>query len=446
MSEKLWKTTRDPVRFIRQGHACLGVSDPAGLTLTAGDGNHSLLWSRNAGQGSGNTHVWSPYGKGETTDGLPGFNGERPDPVSGSYHLGNGYRAYNPLLRRFNCPDSLSPFGAGGINPYAYCLGDPVNRTDPTGHISWQGVVGIVTGAIGLGLSLFTAGTSIAAAGSMTAALSSVSRLGLAIGLMGMAADVTAIASGAAEDVDPQASAVLGWVSMATGIAGVGIGTKLAAGRATQSVRQRLGNIRDTGLSGRGGVMAAHNWGNTRRAVIVQGTYGVFSTERLNLSMPAVQTCIGVYAEDSVNKILMAAHFDSNISLKTNLKNIMQSMENSGMNSLSTNVRVFGGDNYAAYLRCGKPSKYIGDDIVSHFRAAGYDSAYTEYYSGLLPHTFDYTFHNASRVSYGGMHTANFAFRGVGADAMAFFRERTVVPPHAYTLHSALMLDLSHSY
>jgi hypothetical protein len=60
-----------------------------------------------------------------------------------------------------------------------------VNRTDPTGHISWQGIVGIVTGVIGLGLSLFTAGASIAAAGSITAALSSVSRLGLTIGLMG---------------------------------------------------------------------------------------------------------------------------------------------------------------------------------------------------------------------------------------------------------------------
>jgi RHS repeat-associated protein len=203
------------------------VATPTGLTLTAGDVNHALLWSRN-GTGSGKTHAWSPYGKGDATDGLPGFNGERPDPVSGAYHQGNGYRAYNPVLRRFNCPDSLSPFGAGGINPYAYCLGDPVNRTDPTGHISWQGIVGIVTGVIGLGLSLFTAGASIAAAGSVTAALSSVSRLGLTIGLMGVAADVTAIASGATEDVNPEVSSVLGWVSMATGIAGVGAGISLA--------------------------------------------------------------------------------------------------------------------------------------------------------------------------------------------------------------------------
>ncbi|WP_131107337.1 RHS repeat-associated core domain-containing protein [Pseudomonas sp. Sample_10] len=65
---------------------------------------------------------------------LLGFNGERPEPVTGHYLLGNGYRAFNPVLMRFNSPDSWSPFGKGGINPYAYCLGDPINGYDQTGH------------------------------------------------------------------------------------------------------------------------------------------------------------------------------------------------------------------------------------------------------------------------------------------------------------------------
>lgn len=64
----------------------------------------------------------------------PGFNGERLDPVTGHYLLGNGYRAFNPVLMRFNSPDSVSPFGSGGLNAYAYCLGNPVNRVDPSGH------------------------------------------------------------------------------------------------------------------------------------------------------------------------------------------------------------------------------------------------------------------------------------------------------------------------
>ncbi|VVN08981.1 hypothetical protein PS662_03749 [Pseudomonas fluorescens] len=65
---------------------------------------------------------------------LLGFNGERRDPVTGHYLLGNGYRAFNPVLTRFNSPDTFSPFGTGGLNTYAYCLGDPVNWDDRTGR------------------------------------------------------------------------------------------------------------------------------------------------------------------------------------------------------------------------------------------------------------------------------------------------------------------------
>ena len=82
--------------------------------------------------------AYSPYGhhRGESgLSGLLGFNGERPDPVTGHYLLGQGYRAYNPVLMRFNCPDSWSPFGRGGLNAYGYCVGNPVNRVDPTGHV-----------------------------------------------------------------------------------------------------------------------------------------------------------------------------------------------------------------------------------------------------------------------------------------------------------------------
>jgi RHS repeat-associated protein len=81
--------------------------------------------------------AYTPYGHRPAGNGLLsllGFNGERPDPVTGHYLLGNGYRAFNPVLMRFNSPDSLSPFGRGGLNAYAYCGGDPRNSVDPTGH------------------------------------------------------------------------------------------------------------------------------------------------------------------------------------------------------------------------------------------------------------------------------------------------------------------------
>ncbi|WP_256660423.1 RHS repeat-associated core domain-containing protein [Pseudomonas sp. G(2018)] len=82
--------------------------------------------------------AYTPYGHRPRENGwcsLLGFNGEPPDPLTGHYHLGNGYRQFNPVLMRFNSPDSWSPFGKGGLNAYSYCGGDPVNRSDPTGHM-----------------------------------------------------------------------------------------------------------------------------------------------------------------------------------------------------------------------------------------------------------------------------------------------------------------------
>lgn len=68
------------------------------------------------------------------------FNGEMGDNVSGGYHLGQGKRLYLPIIMRFTSPDDFSPFLRGGINCYAYCAGDPVNYTDPTGRGRESGV------------------------------------------------------------------------------------------------------------------------------------------------------------------------------------------------------------------------------------------------------------------------------------------------------------------
>ncbi|MGJ7516239.1 RHS repeat-associated core domain-containing protein [Pseudomonas baetica] len=93
---------------------------------------------------------YSPYGYQPHLNkllSLLGFNGERPDPVTGHYLLGNGYRTFNPMLMRFNSPDNLSPFGKGGVNSYVYCLNDPANRKDPGGQASFK-VVAILLRSI----------------------------------------------------------------------------------------------------------------------------------------------------------------------------------------------------------------------------------------------------------------------------------------------------------
>lgn len=88
-------------------------------------------------------NVYSPYGYHLPVHGVIGFNGQQPDPVTGHYHLGNGHRAYNPILMRFMTADSLSPFAQGDLNAYAYCLGDPVNNQDPSGRSIWMRMLGL---------------------------------------------------------------------------------------------------------------------------------------------------------------------------------------------------------------------------------------------------------------------------------------------------------------
>jgi len=112
--------------------------DKVAAKLLATDRKRSVLNALDATRP--NALAYSPYGHRPQDNGLLsllGFNGERPDPVTGHYHLGSGYRQFNPVLMRFNSPDSWSPFGEGGLNAYGYCGGEPVNRNDPSAH-TWR--------------------------------------------------------------------------------------------------------------------------------------------------------------------------------------------------------------------------------------------------------------------------------------------------------------------
>ncbi|XXH00617.1 hypothetical protein Hte_006965 [Hypoxylon texense] len=147
--------------------------------IWSSDGHGSVLAYLDSEQPALINHQqYTPYGhvsgSGSSFASI-GYNGEWRDPVTGWYHLGNGYRVYNPILMRFHSPDILSPFVSGEINSYAYCLGDPINRIDPSGHFSIFGLevsfrdlvivgvgiaVGVLTGGAGLAI---TVGASVAA-------------------------------------------------------------------------------------------------------------------------------------------------------------------------------------------------------------------------------------------------------------------------------------------
>jgi RHS repeat-associated protein len=99
----------------------------------------------------GSSRVYCAYGlhlPSRQPSALLAFNGEYAESQTGNYLLGNGNRTYNPVLMRFHSADSFSPFGQGGINPYAYCLGDPVNNFDPTGNWPWSRKAGAKSSGI----------------------------------------------------------------------------------------------------------------------------------------------------------------------------------------------------------------------------------------------------------------------------------------------------------
>jgi RHS repeat-associated protein len=165
--------------------------------------------------------AYSPYGHrlaAQRASTSLGFNGEYREQHTGWYILGNGYRAYNPVLRRFHSPDGSSPFDGGGLNAYAYCLGDPINYRDPTGH-----------------LGIFRLGASL------------LSRLATPAGALTATAVVSGVAAVAVMDRDSAVGTALLVISAASGL---GAGYLAWAGRPTSNLTGASGKTAFSGRSG----------------------------------------------------------------------------------------------------------------------------------------------------------------------------------------------------
>ncbi len=167
--------------------------------------------------------AYAPHGYRDEASALaaPAFNGEHLDAGSGCYLLGAGHhRPYSPTLGLFLAPDSASPFSAGGLNTLAYCAGDPINRSDPSGHFwKWIGI------AIGVVATVASLGT-LAVVGVTASAV-----IGATLGVVGTAVEVAA-----AVVKDETASTVLSFVGL--GVAAAGL---VAAGPAMVKSAMKLG-------------------------------------------------------------------------------------------------------------------------------------------------------------------------------------------------------------
>lgn len=193
---------------------------------------------------------YTPFGYRSLLSMLPGLSGAQIDPVTGWYFLGNGYRVFNPVLMRFHSPDNWSPFGDGGINPYIYSLNDPINKKDPSGHLSEIAITGIVLGAVGILVSILTLGAALPAVTAKAAFLASIAattKLGKVSAALSLASNTFAVASAATTESNPQASHALNITSLATGLLGLvtgvtGAGREIISNMGTTAANRTAGS------------------------------------------------------------------------------------------------------------------------------------------------------------------------------------------------------------
>jgi len=236
--ELSWAYCRDQlVATLRGGETpatTVLATDRAGSVLREADAEHRSRRYAPFGHASIDDERSRPAEAGPH----PAFNGELLDDASGCYLLGaRHHRPYSPALLCFLAPDALSPVDEGGMNAYAYCAGDPINRTDPTGHF-WKWIVA--------GISVIAAVASLGAlavplvAGS--AALTGSAIVGATISAVSAAAEIGALAAEVAGN--ETAAGILGAVGLVMGLAGI-VTAAPAIAKAAGHAAKRLGKLGD---------------------------------------------------------------------------------------------------------------------------------------------------------------------------------------------------------
>lgn len=245
-----------------------------GAVVRGPDGLEESLYGLNAtasvvaalGAGGPGRRLYLPYGESPLgADVAPdqlaarptiGFNGQRLDPLTGLYHLGEGRRAYSPELMIFLSPDPLAVFGAGGLNPYAYCAGDPINMVDPSGLWSRQ-ATNVLVSEIGLGIALLILFVAVVAAvPTGGASLSALAVLGVMGASAGVISSVLGLASAGIELADKwngwdrkKTAARLNIASLSFGVLSVALGLVSAVGAGWTAGRELWKNELRYGLA-----------------------------------------------------------------------------------------------------------------------------------------------------------------------------------------------------
>ena len=216
-----------------------------------------------------------------------GYTGAYCDPVTSVYSLGNGYRVYLPELMRFAAPDDWSPFGKGGVNPYLYSSGDPINHSDPSGHISVFAWAGIVGGALGIAAAfsplalaaIGAVGTDIAIGTAVATVAERAGILGTAGFASGVTADLIGVMSFSLEDRSKPLSAIFAGVSTAFGV--VSLGFSLTGSlRYLRRIIPAVGRAEERETALRGRLAAALQ----QQQTFIENIGGIYGHANLDLS------------------------------------------------------------------------------------------------------------------------------------------------------------------
>ncbi|NJL26835.1 MAG: hypothetical protein HC897_02610 [Thermoanaerobaculia bacterium] len=190
--------------------------------------------------------TYLPFGSGRGVSSGRQFVGHLKDTHSGLYLLGDGTRAYDPEIGVFLSADGWSPFEMGGVNPYVYCKGNPINLIDPNAHMSSGASLGLnvfffVLDAVVLGIAVAAAVVSGGASLAVGATIVGAS-LGLVSDTLGIAADSMTIKDDR-HGVTDRAGTIqnLGLASASIGVAAMAVDLASMAGESVGVVRSAKG-------------------------------------------------------------------------------------------------------------------------------------------------------------------------------------------------------------
>ena len=221
------------------------------------------------------------------------YRGYVYDTETGLYYLNSRY--YNPAWGRFINADSLiDGSSATSQNMFAYCNNNPVNMADPTGHLPFflvTGLIGAVAGAIIGGVRAAKSGNSVWKGALKGAAIG---------GAIGLGAGMAAGAALAGSVTASTSSVYIGANALAATIESIGVvgGAKMVADNISQSVS------RDTQVFWSGGNVvknAAKQIANSVGGKTLEMTRVGVYLEKTNAPYSAWQAASANFANVAVN-------------------------------------------------------------------------------------------------------------------------------------------------